>query len=89
MKFGVKVPETAKETLKLDRKNGNTLWTDAIKKEMKNSSVAFNLLGRDERPSVGFEEITCHLVFDVNMVCDRWSLDRSSIINDIFKCCKP
>ena len=71
MKFGVEVPETVPEALELDRKNGNTLWADAIKKEMKNSRVAFNLLGREERPPVGFKEITCHLIFDVKMDLTR------------------
>jgi uncharacterized membrane protein len=31
-KFGIEVPKTVKEALKLDRKNGNTLWADAIAK---------------------------------------------------------
>ncbi len=32
-KFGIEVPKTVKEALALDRKNGNTLWEDAIPKE--------------------------------------------------------
>ena len=71
MKFGIEVPTTVEEALELDRNNGNNLWADAIKKEMKNSRVAFQLLGRDERPPVGFKEITCHLVFDVKMDLTR------------------
>ncbi len=34
-KFGIEVPQTVKEALDLDRKNGNTLWGDAITEEMK------------------------------------------------------
>jgi hypothetical protein len=34
-KFGIEVPKTVKEALDLDHKNGNTLWADAIVKEMK------------------------------------------------------
>jgi hypothetical protein len=30
-----------KEALKLDKKNGNTLWADAIAKEMENIRTAF------------------------------------------------
>ncbi len=33
-KFGMEVPKTVKEALALDCKNGNTLWVDAITKEM-------------------------------------------------------
>ncbi len=34
-KFGIEVPKTVKEALDLDRINDNTLWVDAIAKEMK------------------------------------------------------
>ena len=67
MKFGVEVPTKVPEAVALDKKNGNTLWQEAIKKEMKNSRMAFHLLGKDDKPPVGFKEITCHLVFDVKM----------------------
>ena len=70
-KFGVKVPMTVEEALRLDHENGNTLWFDAIEKEMKNSRVAFKLLGREDNPPVGFKEITCHLIFDVKMDLTR------------------
>jgi hypothetical protein len=38
------VPKTVKEALELDRKNGKTLWADAIAKEMKEVPIAFNIL---------------------------------------------
>ena len=31
---------------------------------MKNPRFAFNLLDRDDHDSVGYKEITCHLLFD-------------------------
>ena len=31
---GIKVPRNVKEALQFDKENGNTLWADAIKKEM-------------------------------------------------------
>lgn len=71
MKFGVEVPTKVSEALALDKKNGNTLWADAIRKEMKNSRIAFQRLGENEKPPVGFKEITCHLVFDVKMDLTR------------------
>ena len=57
--------------MKLDAENGNTLWMDAIKKEMKNSKVAFSLKPRGEKAPVGYKEITCHLIFDLKMVMTR------------------
>jgi hypothetical protein len=35
-KFGIELPKTVQEALALDKKNGNTLWADAISKEIKN-----------------------------------------------------
>jgi hypothetical protein len=43
-KFGIKVPKTVKEALELDKKNGDTLWADAIAKEMRDVHVAFKIL---------------------------------------------
>jgi hypothetical protein len=72
MKFGVEVPCTVKEALKLDKKNGNTFWADAIKKQLNSVNVAFNILGKDNLvPLVGYSEITCHLIFDVQFDLTR------------------
>ena len=67
MKFGIEIPGTVEQAIALDAKNGNSLWQDAIKKEMKNARVAFSLLPRGEKPPVGYKEITCHLVFDLKL----------------------
>ena len=34
-KFGIEVPRTVEKAYEIDKKNGNTLWTDAIAKEAK------------------------------------------------------
>jgi hypothetical protein len=65
MKFGVDVPTTFDEAMELDKYNGNTLWRDAIEKEMKVVDVAFKFLNDDEKMLPGYSKITCHLVFDV------------------------
>ena len=38
---------------------------------MKNVRVAFQLLPRDDKPPVGFKEITCHLIFDIKLDMTR------------------
>ena len=43
-KFGIELPKTVEQALALDAKNGNTLWADAISKEMENVRVAFEVL---------------------------------------------
>ena len=42
--FGIELPKTVKEALAFDAKNGNTLWANAISKEMKNVRVALKVL---------------------------------------------
>jgi hypothetical protein len=63
-KFGVRLPQTVAEALALDKEEGNTLWYDAIQKEMKNVQIAFKFLERDEKAPVGYKEISCHIIFD-------------------------
>ncbi len=56
-KFGIEVPKTVKEALALDSKNGNTLWADAIAKEMKEINIAFNILPDEHSASIGYQKI--------------------------------
>ena len=71
MKFGVIVPRTLNEAKDLDRENGNTLWTDAVEKEFKDSRIAFDPLADGDKAPPGWSEITCHLIFDVKMTLRR------------------
>ena len=70
-KFGVKVSLTVEESLALDKQNGNILWHDAIEKYMNNSLIAFEVLDNDASIPVGYKEITCHIIFYVNMDLTR------------------
>ena len=65
MKFGIVIPTTVKEALALDKENGNSYWEDAIKKEYDEVSVAFKLLRDGQKPPPTYQEITCHLIFEV------------------------
>ena len=66
-KFGVGLPTSVEEAYRIDQKNNNTLWRDAIKKEMTNVSVSFHILDHGEEDPVEYEHINCHLIFDVKM----------------------
>jgi hypothetical protein len=66
-KFGIEVPKTVKEALDLDRKNGNTLWVDAIAKQMKEVCIAFNILPDGHSVPIGYQKIPCHMIFEVKM----------------------
>ncbi len=66
-KFGIEIPKTFKEALALDRKNGNTLWADAIAMEMREVHIAFNILPDGSSVPIGYQKIPCHMIFDVKM----------------------
>ena len=46
-------------------------WRDAIKKEMKNVIVAFNLLDKGDKPRVGYAQLKVHLVFNIKLDLTR------------------
>ena len=68
-KYGIRIPRTIEEAIQIDRENGNTLWQDAIKKEMKNIMIAFEEHhgNPNELAFQGYQEITGHIIFDVKL----------------------
>jgi hypothetical protein len=52
-KYGIEIPKTVKQAYELDRINGNTQWTQAIAKEMKNVQVAFRILPLGQTAPIG------------------------------------
>ena len=68
-KFGIKMPKTVEEAIKLDQENGDSLWWDAILKEMKNVRIAFDIYDGDihELRKKGYTKIDCHIIFDIKM----------------------
>ena len=55
-KYGIELPTSVKHAFEIDRKNGNTLWKDALLKEMGNVCVAFEILGPGMKASPGTED---------------------------------
>ena len=67
-KFGVEVPKTIRRALEIDKENGNTLWQDAIEKEMRAVRIAFKILeDKEKKVPVGYQFIDCHMVFSVKL----------------------
>jgi Reverse transcriptase (RNA-dependent DNA polymerase) len=80
-KFGFRMPKSVKEALQIDHDEGNTLWRDAIEKEMRNVRPAFKKwivpggvvgdgnpeLARSKYYLVGYQEIKCHMIFDIKV----------------------
>ena len=76
MKFGVQIPRSVAEAYELDRKNGNTYWADAIKRELDAIMVRKTLyfpktLTEEEvlketiRESEGFQFAPMWIIFDI------------------------
>jgi hypothetical protein len=80
-KFGVRLPKSVREALAIDEETGTTFWRDAIRKEMEKVKVAFEFCeswspeqvrnGAARGDFVGFQEIDCHMIFDVKMDLTR------------------
>ena len=75
-KFGIRFPKTTKEALQIDNITGTDFWCKAINKEMSKAKIAWKV-NDGHTPSeareatttafVGFQEIGCHLIFNVKM----------------------
>ena len=65
--FGVQVPRTPQEAIRLDGENGNTLWQDSMALEMSQLQEynTFKDLGRGAPPPDGHRKIRVHFVYAV------------------------
>jgi hypothetical protein len=66
-KLGIEVPKSWDDCVKLGKDNANTLWQDAVRKEMKNVRIAFKILNGEESVPPTYQNIRCHMIFDVKM----------------------
>ena len=67
-KYWIRVTNTVKEAILIDKENGDTLWWDAIMKEMKNVRPALGVFEKlKEDIPIGYQQIKFHLIFDVKL----------------------
>ena len=66
-KFGIEVPRTVKQALEIDQENSNSLWREAITKEMAAIRIAFKLLDDRQNPPLGHSYMDCHMIFDIKL----------------------
>jgi hypothetical protein len=69
-KYGIRLPKTVEEALRIDKETGTDFWRKAIEKEMKNVRVAFEFSDGDLIP-VAHKELTVHMIFDVKITLER------------------
>jgi hypothetical protein len=79
-KFGLRLPKMMEEALRLDTANGNHFWEDAIKKEMSKACITYipvegctpaQVRANEIDQLRGYQEIQCHIVFDVKIDFSR------------------
>jgi hypothetical protein len=65
--FGIQVPKGIKNAINLDKKNGNNLWEEAIKTELKQPTNYETFIVRDSGEDIpkGYQKIPYHKVFNV------------------------
>jgi hypothetical protein len=66
-KFGIEVPKSIADAVRLDKENGNRLWQDGLDKEMNDVRVAFDMHDDDQEIPVGYQMIRTHIIWDVKM----------------------
>ena len=85
-KYVVEIPRDVKHAHEIDARNGNTLWRDALKKEMYNVGVAFEIQDEGVHAPHGWKQVTGHLVWDVKMDFTRkarWVLNGHKTLDPI------
>ena len=80
-KYGIEIPTSWDHAVKIDTKNGNHLWRDALAKEMKNVGVAFDVLENHQSVPVGWTKASGHLIWDVKIDFTRKSSHRLTRLN--------
>jgi hypothetical protein len=56
-KYGIEIPNSFDDCVRLDQENGNTLWQDTIRQEMSKVRIAFRTLDDDEAIPLTYQEI--------------------------------
>ena len=85
-KHGIETPSSLEHADLIDSRNSNTLWKDALAKEMTEVGVAFEALEEEMKAPVGWSKVTGHLTWDVKMDFTRkarWVLDGRKTPNPI------
>ena len=70
-KYAIEVPTSISHAKRIDLKNGNNLWMDAITKEMTTVGIAFTIIDEGKKAPPGCTKASGHLVFYVKMYFTR------------------
>ena len=85
-KYGIDIPTIIDHARKFYAKNGDTFWGYGIKKDIFNVDIMFEVLRGGEATTPGCNNVTGHLVCNVNMDFmpkARWVLDEHKTLYPI------
>jgi hypothetical protein len=63
--YGVEIPRNYEDAMRLDRQNGNDLWSNAIKEERDSIASYKVFINYGNKPPAGYKRIRVHFVFAV------------------------
>ena len=70
-KFGIEIPKSVETAYDIDRATRSEYWHKAVEKEMKKIRAAMQVydgtLDDAKKKLVGYQQIRCHMVFDIKM----------------------
>eukprot|EP00957_Ditylum_brightwellii_P038274 2893999-Ditylum_brightwellii.AAC.1 len=66
-KYGIEIPTSLPQAYEIDAASNSTFWQDAIRKEMTNIGIAFEVLENDMKTPSGWNMVTGHIIFYVKM----------------------
>jgi len=66
--FGILLPTRIAHTKRIDKIDSNTLWYDAISKDMTNVRIAFAEFDKSFSDILpGYKKLNCHIIFEVKI----------------------
>ena len=68
-KYGIEIPSSINEVLRLNKENGITLWTHATNLDMSNVGIAIDILHTGECDPIGWRKFLA-----ITSLVSRWSL---------------
>jgi hypothetical protein len=65
--FGLKILNSIKHALEIDKETRTYFWQRTIDKEMLHVQPAFSIYDKGVKPPIGSKWIPCHMIFDIKM----------------------
>ena len=65
--YGIEIPKNVQRALEIDKETGTDFWHKALQLEMSKIMPAVRILDSIEAKPISYQQIPCHIIFDVEM----------------------